>query len=144
MVIDFHKARFAQLRKNIRTVAMWGAVTASMLGATGLSQSANAQSKPQPTYDLAIVCASYYAVVYFYANQQNPGTEQTNAVKGRAVDWTRLASGKNTTNNFDVHFDAAQQQMNELILDDDRKAELAQIQQYCLNTGIALFGWDQS
>lgn len=134
------RTRITWLRKTARNVAL-GSAAASILAAASLPHNAKAQSGPELTYDLAIVCASYYTVLYFYANEQNPGTEQTNQFRSFAADWARLAQVMNTTGNFDAHFDAAQQELNQLILDDNRKDELSQVQTLCLDAGIARFGW---
>lgn len=114
------------------------------LALAAMPVAAQAEEAAMPQYDQAIACSGYYTILHSFLARKNPGAAQTLQYKGFASDWLKLAALlRDASDDLEKDFIAKQKDANELILDDSRKSELAQVQNYCMTAGIARFKWDQ-
>lgn len=116
----------------------------TMLAVAITPGTANAEETKMPGYEQAMACAGYYTVLHFYMNDKNPGAKQTLEYKGYATDWVKLgALLRQPGDDLEKDFAAKQEDADDLIRNNDRVAELKQVQNYCMTNGIARFKWDQ-
>ena len=114
------------------------------LALVAIPVAAQAEEAAMPKYKQAIACSGYYTTLHSYMARKNPGADQTRQYKGFATDWLKLAALlKDPSDDLEKDFIAKQEDANTLIMDDNRKSELAQVQNYCMTNGIARFKWDQ-
>lgn len=114
----------------------------SVLALAAAPLAVDAKELPMPQYKQAIGCAGYYTVLHFYANNADPSSKSTAMFKGFATDWLKLAALlRQPSDDLEGDFEKKQQAANTMINDDDRAAELAEVQTYCRTNGMAHFKW---